>query len=86
MFGHSTSARAAVSLDFARTSLDPARRRTDADPAVHRYAIENVNLVPIAFDRVAVLAARSAARDSGNQSRASPGYQGRSPWFVGFCR
>ena len=32
---------------------------------------------------IAVLGARSAPRDTGNQPRALPGYQGRSPWLVG---
>jgi hypothetical protein len=33
-------------------------------------------------DRIAVLGARSVPRDTGNQPRALPGYQGQSPWLV----
>jgi hypothetical protein len=50
-----------------------------------RYTGRNANFVLVASDRIAVLAARSAAGATGNQPRALPGYQGQSPWLVGLC-
>ena len=55
-----------------------ASRRRD------RYAARCVNLV-LVVTRIAVLGARSAPRDTGNQPRALPGYQGQSPWLGGMC-
>jgi hypothetical protein len=50
-----------------------------------RYAGRNANFVLGASDRITVLAARSAAGDTGNQPRALPDIKGRarqSPWLV----
>ena len=38
-----------------------------------RYAARNANFVLVASDRIAVLAARSAARDTDNQPKGSAG-------------
>jgi hypothetical protein len=46
-----------------------------------RYAACCVNFV-LLVARTAVLGARSAPGDTGNQARALPGYQGQSPWLV----
>ena len=47
-----------------------------------RYAARCENFVPVAT-RIAVLAARSAARDTGNQPRGSAGIsRGGAPWLV----
>src|SRR5688572_7434907 len=51
-------------------------------PLLDRYGARNANFVLVSPDRIAVLAARSAARDTGNQSRALQGDQGRAlDWF-----
>jgi hypothetical protein len=51
--------------------------------ALDRYAALNVNFVLVASDRMAVLAARSAAGDPGNQPRGSAGIsRGGTPWLV----
>jgi hypothetical protein len=47
-----------------------------------RYAARYVNFVLVVL-RIAVLGARSAPKDTGNQPRARPGYHGQSPWLVG---
>ena len=46
-----------------------------------RYAARCENFV-LVVTRIAVLGARSAPRETGNQPRALSGYQGRSPWLV----
>jgi hypothetical protein len=46
-----------------------------------RYAAGCANFV-LVVTRIAVRGARSAPRDTGNQPRVLPGYQGRSPWLV----
>ena len=48
-----------------------------------RHAARCLNRV-LVTTRMAVLGARSAPRNTGNQSRALPGYRGWSPWLV-FC-
>ena len=53
-----------------------------------RYAARNANFVIVASDRIAVLAAQSAAKDTANQPRGSAGIsRGGAPWLVaGGCR
>jgi tetratricopeptide (TPR) repeat protein len=46
-----------------------------------RYAARCVNVVPV-VTRIAVLGARSAPRETGNQPRALARYQRQSPWLV----
>ena len=53
-----------------------------AGALLDRYAARCENFV-LVVPRIAVLGARSAPRDTGNQPRALPGYQGQSPWLVG---
>jgi signal transduction histidine kinase/DNA-binding response OmpR family regulator len=65
----------------------PARRLSAACATSHRvcldrYVARSANFVLVAALRIAVPAARSAARDAGNQRSALPGYQGRSPWLA----
>lgn len=51
--------------------------------ALDRYAAGNVNSVLVVSRGIAVLAARSAARDTGNQPRDSAGIpRRRAPWLV----
>jgi protein-L-isoaspartate(D-aspartate) O-methyltransferase len=48
-----------------------------------RYAARNANFVLVTSHRIAVLAAQSAARDTGNQPRGSAGIsRGGAPWLV----
>src|SRR5919109_444146 len=49
-----------------------------------RYATQCVNFV-LVVTRIAVLGARSAPGDTGNQPRALPKCQGQSPWLVAFA-
>jgi hypothetical protein len=68
-------------MDTIRGFDDTHPSRLDDGPP-DRYAARNAKFVLVAGDRMAVLPARSAARDAGNQPRALPGYQGRAPgWF-----
>jgi Carboxypeptidase regulatory-like domain/TonB dependent receptor len=62
-----------------------ARRRLRGFSALDRYAARCVNLV-LVVTRIAVLGARSAPGDTGNQARALPGYRGQSPWLVPLFR
>jgi hypothetical protein len=55
-----------------------ASRIHNARQGLDRYAARCVNFV-LVVTRIAVPAARSAARETGNQSRARPEYQGPSP-------
>jgi hypothetical protein len=58
-----------VAITVANNSSRLVMRTVSLD----RYAARNVNSVFVASDRIAVLAARSAARETGNQSRGSVG-------------
>jgi hypothetical protein len=50
--------------------------------ALAPLAGRNANFVLVAFDRIAVLSAQSAAGDAGNQPSALPGTSGQSPWLA----
>src|SRR5262245_15874278 len=67
----------------ARSNEASGRRRCSEvrRGALDRYAARCSNFV-LVVTRIAVLGARSAPRDTGNQPRAHSGYQWQSPWLV----